>query len=359
MALDATNEDALGSILEDEIAKGFRVKELPADLRAQMQAYGLTPFAKFRLIRLNPSRRRKLNEAVQRAYHRDLQTPEILSNEQILKLVVQRGEWGPEKDARVKELQRSTNAAMSALYLDGFAQDTSKWATEIIEQSETFRKLVAAAELDDEKRAKVLAVFDRWIAYVPDRKDEYTERFAKPEGREVYSPSRDATFLCDAIEGLEATQAITEIEDLLDKVNQFVKLTEERAELGELQMKHARIFADSVESRRENAEEMARLYFTAERVDAAGKPCGPLVPTFDELWELPDDVIQFLLVESYFFHNGIVDETRPYLETWGYIRGNAEQAHEEEKPSSESGPSDESPEAATSSPDVTPATGTP
>lgn len=356
---DPSTQKALDAILEAEIAQGFRVRELPLDLQAQMKAEGITPFTKFRLFKLNPKRRRLLNEAVARSYQRDLQNEEILSNEQVLKLVVKRGEWGADKDERIAELQRRTNAAMSQLYLDGFVQDTTAWAEEILEYATRFRELVEEAKLPAKKKAKVTEVFDRWIAYGPEKADEYTEKYAKPEGRERYSAQRDATFLCDSIEDHEATIVVEKIESLMRKVHEFVKLTEERAELAALQIKHARIFADTVESRRDNTEEMARLYFTSERVDDSGTPCGALMPSFEELWHLPDDVIQFLLVESFFFHNGITDETRPYLEAWGIIRGNgvAGQAEEEENTSSDVEPSAESPAAPSSSPDAMPVAG--
>ena len=113
----------------------------------------------------------------------------------------------------------------------------------------------------------------------------------------------------------------------------------------------SRIFTDTVESRRDNTEEMARLYVTCERCDANRKPAGPLFPEFDGLWDLPDEAIQWLLIESYFFHNAVPDEARPYLETFGFLR-------EGRKESGESAPSEPSPDPQTSSSDSAPADAT-
>lgn len=313
-------ERRLDSVLEHEIAKGFRIKELPIELVAQLQSYKITEFTRFRLTRMNPARRRKLSEAVQRSYHRDLQTPEILSEAQIMKLVVERGEWDPEREERIKELQRSTNASMSGLYLEGFTNDTSEWASDILEQSDAWRAALDASELSPEDKVSTTERFNRWIEYAPEKQADYTAKYAASQTRDEYSPDADAMFVCDRVPTIEAVEAIGQLETLLDKAHRFVKLTEERQSLSDLQLRKARIFSDSVEARRENSEEMARLYYTCERVDAAGMPTGPLMPTFEALYDFPDDVIQFMLVESYFFHNGIPDEARPYLETFGFIR---------------------------------------
>lgn len=351
MKMTAEDQKAHDSILEHEIAVGFRTKVLPPELQAQVKAFELPALEAIRLTRMNPRRRKNMNEAVQRAYQKDLQNEDILSNEQIMSLVVKRGEWGPEKDARIKELQQSTNAAMSQLYLDGFSQDSADWLDDIGTHTETFRTALDASELSDEEKTRVSAIFDRWVEFSFDKMEHYTAQYAESQGLERYSHERDAQSICDALPTIEVIDAINNLEESLDKLHRFVKMTEDRKELAELQNKHARIFADSVEARRETAEEMARLYFTCERIEH-DKPAGPIAPSFDELWDLPDDVIQWLLVESYFFHNGIPDETRPYLETFGFIRGGAKENTDSEQ-------SEESVALPSSSPDSPPQETTP
>jgi hypothetical protein len=51
------------------------------------------------------------------------------------------------------------------------------------------------------------------------------------------------------------------------------------------------------------------------------------------LWEFPDEVIQWLLIESYFFHNAIPDEARPYLEAYGFLQAGRERQNEQSAPS--------------------------
>lgn len=337
------DQKAHDSILEHEIAVGFRIKDLPPELSAQLEANELPRFTGIRMSRMNPRRRRLMNEAVQRAFFRDLQDTGILSNDQIMKLVVARGEWAPEKDARVKALQQSTNAMMSQLYLDGFSEDNSEWLDNIMEHSDDVREHISKAELSDEKKDELYEVFGRWVDYTPEKQKEYTEKYAASQDKPEYSPDRDSMAVCDAVGSPEIVDSVNELEQALDKMHSYVKMTEERKELTELQTKRLSIFSDSVEGRKDNAEEMARLYFTTE-VFSEGKVKGPLTPTFDELYDLPDDVIQWMLVEAYFFHNGIPDETRPYLEAFGFIRGEA-------KENTESTPSEESLAPPSSKPD--------
>jgi len=345
--MDKSTEKRLDVVVEDEVRQGYRIKSLPEKLLTLLQEDGGPDIRRVRFTRLNPGKRRKIAEVVQRQYHRDLKNPDILSRDQVLRHVVERGEWSADMDTEMKDLQERTSREMSLLFFDG-AQDAS-WATELMKEASAFRdwlKEVAPGE----HQAKLVTVFDRWVDYIPQRQDEYTARFAEDQARERYSHDFDYQQLQILIDHPEVFDRLNAIDDLRDKVSRVMVLQQDRLRLVELQVRHAKIFADCVEQRRDNAEEMARVYFTVDLVGDDNKVLGLLTATFDELWDLPEDVVQWLLVESYFFQNGIPDEAREYLETFGFIKADRDG---ETKPSAsgDSGASDESPAPPSSSSD--------
>jgi hypothetical protein len=126
-----------------------------------------------------------------------------------------------------------------------------------------------------------------------------------------------------------------------------------RDELVGLQWKLAKIIGDSTESRRDYCEELARLYYCTEVLDAEGKSQGPMCSTFELLWDLPDRFIQYLTTQMELFVRGTPDtaETDTFLETWGF------QVAPPVQPSKAS--SDASPVEPNSKPDSEPVAGTP
>lgn len=338
--MDTSTEKRLDAVVEDEVRRGYRIKDLPSDHQQSLKDEGGPDIRRVRFTRLNPGKRRKIAEVVQRQYHRDLKNPDILSREQVLKFVTERGEWAEAMDKELKELQERTNREMSLLFLDG-AKDAT-WATELLKEAQGFRRWVAEV-VPLEKRAEVLEVFERWVDYTVDQQDSYTARFASKQARDQYSHDADLQALQLGIDHGEAYTKLNELDELRDKVGRVLTLQRERMRLLELQVKNAKIFADCVEQRRDNAEEMARVYFTTEQVDETGKATGPITATFEELWDLPEDVVQWFLVESYFFQNGIPDEAREYLETFGFIKAERDAAEKTSSASGDSVPSDASP----------------
>lgn len=341
----------LDSVLEDELQRGYRVKELPESLQQQLEFECGVAVTRVRFTRLNPAKRRKIAQVVQRQYHKDLQNPEILSHEQIVKFVQERGEWNAGMDEEMKSLTQSTARDMGDLFVNGVAHDS--WTVDLLDAASKFREKVGELIPDETEREAVLNRFNRWLEYSPDRRDLYTERFAASQGRDTYSPDVDLHKLMSAVTDLEAVEALNVIDELRDKLIRYVKLQKDRLRLAELQLKHAKIFADSVEQRRDNSEEMARLYFTTERVDESDKPIGPIVPEFEQLWDFPEPVIQWFLVEAYFFLNGIPDEAREYLQTFGFLAADADK--ETISANGESEQSAESPAPPTSKLDSNPA----
>lgn len=317
--MDQATQQRLDSVLEAELHRGFRIKELPEELQAEMVADGLVPMARVRFTRLNPRRKAKIATEVQRRYHADLKNPDILSNDQIAKLVEERGEWTPEMTRRMFTLVEDTQSLQGELYAEGIGH--ADWGQELTEVRSTLEAALTSADFaNPEDRDRTLHQLVRWAEFAPSLQSAYSVLYAAEQGRETYSVDKDYSDLTEAMPSVEALAALERLDDLRDKAIRFAELRNLRVELAALQNKHTRIFADSVESRRDQAEEMARVYFCSERVGEDDAPTGPLAATFDALWDLPEAVIQWLIVEHYFFANGLADEARDYLTTFGFLK---------------------------------------
>lgn len=319
--VESETEQRLDRILEGEVAAGFRLRPLPAAIRAALVDNGLADIAAVRFSRNNPSRRRIAAALVQRQYHTDLRNQEILSNDQVMRLVVERGEWGPDKDTKIADLTESTNRLMSKLYAAQVSTDGPKWTQEVLDYATAVRQALDGLDVAPEEKERLGEVFNRWLDYNPNKAAQYTVLYAASQGRALYSVHKDVNDLGSALaqKSVEYASLLGDLQDRLDKVNEYVEMVEQRREMAELQTKRARIFADTVESRRDHTEELARLYTTCERCDDVGKPLGSLAPTFDGIWDFPDEVITWFTEESFLYHHLISDEMREYLSTFGFL----------------------------------------
>jgi hypothetical protein len=347
LVVDADTRQRLDTISEDDVRRGFRVKSVPEDLRKQLVVYGLPDISHVRFRHQTPAIRRKIATVVQLQYHKDAQDDAILSNKQLMQLMERRGEWSEAKDARIKELQERTNRGLSTLYLEGFATSGRAWLDQIDDLAQQYREALDADELlpvedemrlQDAERSEARVRFERWIGYTPERRAEYVDA-ASAQGRAEYSPDADLMWLTQHRPTETMLDVLNEIDELRDKVRRFIDVSKERAELLELQVQRAKIFSDSVESRRDNTEELTRVYFTTERCGENGKAPAPITATPDGLWEFPEELVQWLLVENYFWHNNIPDEARPYLETFGFIRAEGRTSASDLSAESPEGPS--------------------
>jgi hypothetical protein len=361
--MEQDTRERLDSINLGELGRGLRFKALPDDLRAELRAFNLPDIPAVVFRGQTPLTRESGARVVQQRYHEDLANKKILSNAQILAFVAERGEWTTETDARLKELQKRTNAQMTELYLEGFSSNGRVWLDQILAASARFVQLADeavalpegdAGRITPEHREALVRTFQRWLDYSPERQAEYAEKYAADQGRERYSPDADMLYLLNHYVTVESVDLVNMIEDLKDKLQRFLAFTKEREELAKLQVKYAKIFADSVESRRDNTEELARVYFTTQAVDQpnALAKTRPLAASYEAMLALPDDLIQWLLVENYFFHNAIPDEARPYLETFGFIRAEAQSG---ESPASAASPEEPTSRTASASAAATPA----
>ena len=328
--MDETMQRRMDSIVEDEVRRGFRIKDVPENLIEALEAaHAADPtvsvFRKVRFTKLTPRKRRLINEAVVKRYHLDLKNPDILSNDQLRRLNIERGEWSAELERKLELLQEQTNQAMRELYLDGFDR-REEWTKTVVEAAARVRIEIAESkagehrrQLTDDEKKEALERFTRWMDWSPEVQVEFDTKYASSQGRETYSPDNDQQWLLDRAPSLEFVDALNEIDDHRDKLRRYMELLGKRRELLELQVKQTKMFAESVEQRRDTAEEMARMYYCTEIASETDTGAGPIAKTVDGAWDLPDEVIQWLLVEIYFFLNGIPDEAREFLSQWGFI----------------------------------------
>jgi hypothetical protein len=315
----AVDEQRNDPIAEDDIRRGWTMSEVPAELQAEMQEAGIPVFTHIRLTRLNPTRRRKITEVVQRAYFKDLKDGELLSVNQVKDLVAARGEWTPKHEQRLALLNERTTSKMMTLYHEGVRHST-EWLEELGRHRQRFLELVEQSDKPDETKRELRDRFERWFAYTPRQQAEYQDRFPHVLGAEgLYYPDRDLSWLMDNSPTLEAADLLEDVDTLNMRIQDYITLVEERSEYDELRVSRLRIFANTVESRRDNAEEMARVFHCTERCDDQGTAKGPIMSSFEQLYDLPDGVISWLVEEQFFFHNSIPAETREFLKGFGFL----------------------------------------
>lgn len=342
LKLDREINDRLDAIVEDDIRKGWKLVTLPDYYQELLRAEALPELPVLRFLRMNPARKRTVAELVQRRYFKDLQDENLLSEAQVRALAAKRGEWTADHEKRLAETSERSNALMTSLYASGFASGAEKWGETISSHTTTVREAL-------EGNAELLGVFNRWVDYKADIRDEYTVLYAAEQKLARYSPDRDYITLTQHSEPVSAL--IDELDDLKSRVENYFELLKVRQDQMELQVRRDRLFDQTAESRRDTAEELARLFVTTLVLGAEGDERGPLAPSFDELWDFPFEVLQFLTSEAYLWHNGIPDEAREYLEVFGFLANKARSGADT--------PSDASPEETTPSSDLPPQDTTP
>ena len=224
--MDEQSQKRMDSVLEDEIHLGYRLKELPTPLQKELLTECGVAVSRVRFTRLNPARRRKIAEVTQGQYQRDIQNPAILSHEQILKLVQDRGEWSSAHDEEMRSLQQTTSRVMGELYIDGLTETT--WTDDLLDAAEIFRTRIQEAVTDPEQRKIILDRFNRWVEYGPDKKAEYTELYAEEQGRPEYNVDVDLQRLVDVSPDMETIERLHVIDDLRDKLQRYIKLQKDR-----------------------------------------------------------------------------------------------------------------------------------
>lgn len=329
---DAGLERRIDNIIEEEVRRGFRCKSLPADLLAVLtEAHELestvAPFQRVRFTKLTPKKKQQINGEVIKRYHPDIKSNMILSSAELRKLAIERGEWSVAEEQRLEFLREETNRLMRELYNMGFSERQT-WAEQLTVHMLTARAAFEAglndagdAAYTESLRAMLVVTFDRWVGWSPQLPAEQQAAAAKAQGLDPYNEDQDLMLMRQHAPTAEGLDALLQADDLRYRIRKYVECVTMRQEMLELEVKRGKILAESVEQRRDTVEEMARLYYCTEVVDAQDMPQGRLAKTFDLLWDLPDEIIQWLLVEMFFFIEGTPDvaEAREFLEQWGFI----------------------------------------
>jgi hypothetical protein len=348
--MDQQTEKRLDQIVEDEVRAAYKDLELPdawyAILKKDREVEpGLPLFKHVRLYKLTGKRRRLVQDAVMQRYHADLKNEHILSAAQLREINIKRGEWSVPEERRLEELNELVGQESRELYLDGL-DPRAAWAGPLTEACGKYRSMIAE-DVDGQPRCKAEhrdeahERFHRWLEWSKERQAEFDRDYAKAQGRESYSPDNDLQWLLDHVGGIEAYEVLDQVQELRDKLVRFVGLLEKRHELDELRVKHAKIFAESVETRRDTTEEMAKVLYCGAYKNEQGQYV-PFAAKLEDMWSYPDEILNWLIVETYFFLNALPDSARAYLETMGFIAA--------PRPNGSAGASDASPEAESSKP---------
>lgn len=355
--MDTTIQKHLDAMVEDEISKGFRIIAVPPTIQRLLEFTHeenerIPIWRKIRLQRLTPRGKRLLGEEVVNRFNDDAKSGKYLFHDELRKLLLDRGAWTAEDEERIKKLQEETSGEMQALYLEGF-EKRAEWLTDLAKHTEIYLKAVDESDKPDEVKTRASKVFDRWLNWAPEREAEYTEQYAAEQGREKYSADSDFLWLVELASNDEVADALTEVDVLRRKLQRLMEVRQKRLDLNSLLEKRAKLFSECVESRRDKTSELAQIYYGAKLLDDADRPAGNLTPSFDDMWDLHDGVIEWLLIEAYCFYEGITQPMREYLEAWGFFPKAAE-------PETGSPPaSDESPAPSSGKTDSPPSTETP
>jgi len=323
---DTALKTRLDHLVEAEVVQGFRVVDVPYTVqRVLEEARQIDPeipdLKKVRFTKLTPKKRSMVSEAVLSQYHDDLKNEKILSKAKIRELNISRGQWSEAKEKTIDELQRSTNKIMQDLSVDGFDRE-QVWRNDIAQSTDAFLKELRESNKPDEEKQYLEEIFWRWINYTPAQKEEYTKLYAASQGKEEYSVDTDLAKLYD-VSTSEAGEMLSKIDDTQYNLARYVQLFNERQQLVELLQEQALMFAQSVETRRENTEELARLFYGCQVIHDDG-PATQITNTLDKFWDLPEELVAWLMEESYFFYNGIPKAIREHMDEWGFTTAGRE-----------------------------------
>lgn len=252
-----------------------------------------------RLMRPSPQEELWIAEARQKQYHTDMRTPDVLSHAQLEKIAIERGMWTADMKDRLDELSRKVGEAMIALDAAGFLSLDELGAQY---QAISTKLLDAFAE-----QSEILDAIHRYLDL------DATATLADRTAITAAAPSTDID------EWLDEADAVRSQMELL---KEFLAL---RKELDKLQEIQTTIFVDSIESRAQRAENMARLYYCTSKVPEGTRSGDavkgtPIWPTLQGCYASRAEEIEVLLMEYNYFVNGITDEFKEKLGKYGFIK---------------------------------------
>lgn len=309
------------TMVEDELSRGFRVKAIPNHIlkvleTARQDDPAIPLFTTVRFSKLTPRQKALAAEHVMKRYNEDLLSDAYLTFEQLRDINIKRGSWSEQKDKRMEELTEQSTAEMRNLYLAGFDQ-RENWVEELNGYCEEFKDKLQASGKPEEEITRLTGIFFRWLNYDIAESEAYAA-YAAEQGLETYSPGRDYVVLLENSVDEAMQDLVGQVDELKFKIRQLKDIITLREELNKLQEEKGKMFANSVEARRDRVEQMAQMYYGIQRANEEGRPVGPLAESFDKFWDYPDKAIEWLQVESYFFYEGIPEASRGFLEQWGF-----------------------------------------
>lgn len=341
---------ALDDAIEAEVKKGYRVLDVPdvlvAELLADQKIDATKPvYRKLRLVKMTGERRGLVSKFRSKVFFRAMEDESVLSMDQVRNMSIKRGVTVPKDEAEIKALQESTAHQVARIFQHGL--DETEWADELRSETQRFSDWLERRNEQDEylipenRRLELLAAFARWQAFDPLSQERYDELYGNGS---KYDVEADREVLMQGVGSVEMVDALSRIEEIRDRMNDLRLYMRDRLKLAELQLKYAKMYANTVEQMSEEAEEYAKIYYTTQVMDQ-GRP-QPLTKTVDELYALAPGFLEWLTTEVYLFLNAIPPETEAYLRKLGFLGAPLRTL---------SAPaSDASPEEPASSPDTTP-----
>jgi hypothetical protein len=277
--IDQRTEDAVETVLQQELLRNERVVTHPK-------------FGDVRLKRPNPDQERDIANERRRQFHADMKDSSILCRDELETLAIARGMWSPGMRERIEELTVKTGRAMGILDAIGFR---------------SVEKVLASFE---KAQQRAMALFE--AAEISEAIDPITRYF----NLDLPVDPADRKLLTELATTTEVDDILDEADQLRSQVTILLDMQGIRKELTDLTLKQSKLFADSLESRADRAEELARVYYCSLSLET-GKP---LWPTFDAMWKAEPEEVTWLIEQMYFFLNGITEEQQEVLGRFGFLQ---------------------------------------
>lgn len=278
--MDERTQQAVEATVADELLRNERIIE--------HQTFGLV-----RLKRPTAHQERMIAEVRRKQYQADLKNRDVLSRDEIEQIAVERGMWSADISDRMTDLTRRVGEAMGIL--DGIG----------------FKSLSHLLEGYQTNVTELLGLF----AEQPEIQDVVRAYY----NLDVPQDAKDRAKILDSAPSTRVDDLIDQGETLRVQIELLHDMAKVRTELERLRMKETRLFLDSLESRADRAEELARVYYCSTKA-ATGEP---LYPSFDG----PDGILhadpsetEVLVLKMAYFVNGVTPEFEEVLGRFGFTR---------------------------------------
>lgn len=272
--LDERTESAVEIAQKDELFRNERTFDHPT-------------FGTLRLQRPTPRQEREIAEARRRQYHKDMRDESILSKAELEKEAIRRGIWSKDNKLKLDSLQTRIGQIMGLLDSVGYESVD----VVIRKYEQTVNKLRGLYE-------------DENIAV-----QEAITRYFHLDG--VGDPA-DHKLIFEEATTTDVDDAMAEAQLIRTQIELLTELKKSRDEMRPLLQDFVRLNMDSIESRMDRVEQLAKLYYC---VTKDGKT---VWTSFDAMWDCPPKDLEILLEELYYFEEGIPDEYRKILGRHGF-----------------------------------------